>query len=105
MIYKDLAYTIQKGRQRPWGYEISLFIKDNKKEHNIVMRFEREPVEQEINDMAVFWMDKIKTEEEMIEDRIYTEPEVLEFLKSKNLIDDTIKKLVEIPYKSIMKGL
>lgn len=97
MTYKNLTYTIRKGRQRFQGYEIPLFvINADKKEHNIVMHFEKEPDEKEINDMCIFWLDKILEEVEQPEERMYLESEILEILKLKNIISNTVMKIEDI---------
>jgi len=100
MIYKNLTYTIRKGLQRLWGYEIPLFVKGVEKEFNIIMRFEKKPDEKEITDMSIFWMDKIGIEDP-VENKMFLESDILNILKSKNVISNTIMKIDDIPVKII----
>jgi hypothetical protein len=105
--YKNLEYETGKlFSLRPWGVEVKLFVTDTKKrEYNLIMLFKKEPSENAITEMAIFWMEKILSEKEIVPEKMFSEKEILTILKDKNIIEESIKKVKDIKKKEKKESL
>ena len=99
MIYKDFVYETRIVKKRPWSWEVSLLAIREEIDHNIVMSFEKNPKEKDIEDMAIFWMEKILNEVEVEPEELISKKEVLKILKEKNIIAQSVTKFDEIKKK------
>lgn len=100
---EDFNYILGKIQPRAWGYEyLVTFEKKTTGEHfNHVLVFPKEPKDQvEIDKQLATLMTRILNEPvDIISDKIYTESEILEVLKAKNLIDVSINSVEDISTK------